>query len=232
MGTVNYGTFGVMMKLCHDHLPTSEGAVIGEQMFASIERYIDQIQRSGQPIGQEVGRVVQMVVGELLSQLGGTLPEARGVVDEVVQYIINSPSIVQRLGTAGAAGRIARDIIDATITRLLRSGALRTAGAELGGALGPRQLFSRASTTAFVAGYKIFDADDPGPPLRWALATYNGGPAATPSGGNRPTCRTTCPLTYSGTPFDYVWEPTKPRRRWTSTPSSGITCPSTGSQAP
>ncbi len=227
MGTVNYGAFGVMMKLCHDLLPASEGAVIGVQVFASIERYIEQIQSSGQTIGQDVSTAIRLVVGELLGLLASDVPEARTVVEEVIQYIINNSELVRRLGTAGAAGEFARMLVDPVITELLRRGALRRAGASIGGALGPARLFSRSSVTAFVAGYKIFDSDDPGPPLRWALATYDGGPTARPSNGNRANCATTCPLTYSGTPFDYVWEPSKPRRRWSST-SAPTTCPPAG----
>jgi hypothetical protein len=118
MGTVNYGAFGVMMKLCHDYLPASQGAAIGSELFGSIERYIAQLQASGQTIGQDVGGVVRMVVETLLAQLGVDLPEARGVIDRVIQYVINDPARVRRRGTSGAAGDVTRALVDAAVAAL------------------------------------------------------------------------------------------------------------------
>ncbi len=78
----------------------------------------------------------------------------------------------------------------------------------------PASLFSRTATIALVQAYKRLDRDDPEPPTRWALATYDGGASATASGGNRPNCPTTCAVPYAGPPFAYVWQPTMPRGAW------------------
>lgn len=78
----------------------------------------------------------------------------------------------------------------------------------------PAQLFSRTATIALVQAYKRLDRDDPEPPTRWALATYDGGATAYASGGNRPNCPTTCAVPYGGGPFAYVWEPVVPRVGW------------------
>ncbi|WP_144183049.1 hypothetical protein [Elioraea rosea] len=75
----------------------------------------------------------------------------------------------------------------------------------------PSSLFSRTATIVLVQAYKRLDRDDPEPPTRWALATYDGGASAYASGGNRPNCPTSCPMPYSGAPFSYVWEPVVPR---------------------
>lgn len=71
--------------------------------------------------------------------------------------------------------------------------------------------FNLAATKFFAQGYKILKGDDPGPPWAWASATWSGGPSAVASGSNRPGCATTCPVPFSGPPFDYVWEPVKKR---------------------
>jgi hypothetical protein len=65
-----------------------------------------------------------------------------------------------------------------------------------------------------ISAYKLFGGhpEDATLPLAWFNATYNGGPTATPSeAGNRPQCKTTCPLDGSIVTWDYVWEPVKPR---------------------
>ncbi len=54
--------------------------------------------------------------------------------------------------------------------------------------------------------------DDPIPPTEWAIAAYRGFPSFHPTQGNRPHCRTTCPVEYRGPSFDWIWEPYKPRR--------------------
>ncbi|SAL80263.1 hypothetical protein AWB71_06083 [Caballeronia peredens] len=71
--------------------------------------------------------------------------------------------------------------------------------------------FSLAATKLLAGGYKLYKGDDPRAPLAWAAATWTGGPGATATGSNRSGCAPTCPVPYSGTPFDYVWEPVKPR---------------------
>jgi hypothetical protein len=75
------------------------------------------------------------------------------------------------------------------------------------------ELFSFPSLLVYVGGYKLWDMENPRDPLRWAIATYNGGYSAIPAGGNRPSCQTTCgnlnPAFFSG--WDYVWEPVKHR---------------------
>ncbi len=78
----------------------------------------------------------------------------------------------------------------------------------------PQALFSRTATVAFVQAYKRLDRDDPEPPTRWAVATYDGGANAYASGGNRPNCPTTCAVPYAGGPFSYVWEPVMARAGW------------------
>lgn len=78
----------------------------------------------------------------------------------------------------------------------------------------PASLFSRTATIALVQAYKRLDRDDPEPPTRWAVATYDGGASAYATGGNRPNCPTECPVPYSGPPFAYVWQPTMPRGAW------------------
>lgn len=80
----------------------------------------------------------------------------------------------------------------------------------------PAALFTRTATIVLVQAYKRLDDDDPEPPTRWAVATYDGGPVARASGGNRPNCPTDCPDTnrYQGGPFSYVWEPVMPRVGW------------------
>ena len=75
---------------------------------------------------------------------------------------------------------------------------------------GLHDLFSATATAALAGGFKIFKGDNPVNPVKWALATYVGGPSATVSGGNRPNCKCTCPVPLSNR-FDYVWEPNKPR---------------------
>ena len=64
-----------------------------------------------------------------------------------------------------------------------------------------------------IRGYKQFiNKEDPSLPIAWMKATFNGGPAATPSGaGNRPNCKCSCPIDGSMVRWDYVWEPAKPR---------------------
>jgi hypothetical protein len=54
--------------------------------------------------------------------------------------------------------------------------------------------------------------EDPTLPIAWFRATFLGGPSAIPTNpGNRPQCKTTCPLDGSIVKWDYVWEPIKPR---------------------
>ncbi|WP_291295176.1 hypothetical protein [Elioraea sp.] len=86
---------------------------------------------------------------------------------------------------------------------------------DLGNCLLPPAVFSRDATTLMVQAYKRLDRDDPEPPTRWAVATYDGGATAYASGGNRPNCPTTCAVPYGGGPFGYVWEPVVPRAGWT-----------------
>lgn len=81
-----------------------------------------------------------------------------------------------------------------------------------------RKVFSLSSTKLIVTAYKLYKGDGPGPPCRWAAATWAGGPAARVSGSNRLTCQPTCSVSYPhslatgyGKQFDYVWEPVKPR---------------------
>lgn len=58
--------------------------------------------------------------------------------------------------------------------------------------------------------------EDAADPIRWVRATYSGGPTATPTGpGNRTHCACGCSLTGRIVPWDYVWEPVKPRARAT-----------------
>jgi hypothetical protein len=66
-----------------------------------------------------------------------------------------------------------------------------------------------------IKAYKKFggSGESPADPLRWVRAAFNGGPSATVSGGNRPTCATTCTESANapGATWDYVWEPVKKR---------------------
>lgn len=71
--------------------------------------------------------------------------------------------------------------------------------------------FSRTATEGFARGYKALDADSPTAPGDWAMATYDSGPAARTSGGNRPNCLPACPVAYSRPGhFNYAWEPVRP----------------------
>jgi hypothetical protein len=72
------------------------------------------------------------------------------------------------------------------------------------------QLFSRLATEQIVVAYKRSQGDDPEPPRRWAIATWDRGPTGIASGGNRPRCQTTCPCRVN-TGFYYVWETVVPR---------------------
>ncbi len=76
-----------------------------------------------------------------------------------------------------------------------------------------KELFSPASLTLYVGGYKLWDMENPIDPLNWAKATYNAGPTAIAAGSNRASCQPTCgplnPAIFSG--WDYVWEPVKHR---------------------
>src|SRR5206468_3916530 len=89
-----------------------------------------------------------------------------------------------------------------------------------------RQAFSRQAVVSLVGGYKIFDRDDPGPPLRWALATYDGGPSAHASAPNRASCAPTCSVPYTSSSFDYAWEPYKPHYFWSA--GAGAAAPAGG----
>jgi hypothetical protein len=153
MGTVNYGTFGVMMKECNTTMSNTPGAWFGVRLEDFVRRGAEQTPEEGETEGniREIARRAQpyMHWATLAAQ------------------IVGSP-----------------------------------------------QLFSETALRTLVALYKIIDGDDPNPPLRWALATYNGGPGASPSGSNRRNCPTTCTLRYGCNPFDFVWEPVKPRRSW------------------
>ena len=59
--------------------------------------------------------------------------------------------------------------------------------------------------------YKTLMRDDPGPPTDWAVATYRGGPGGVSGTENRGFCKGRCGVPYSGKPFDFIWEPHKPR---------------------
>lgn len=71
-------------------------------------------------------------------------------------------------------------------------------------------LFSLPSTALLVAAYKIVKGDNILGPEKWALATWLGGPTARASGGNRPTCGTTC-AGPPPPPFLIAWMPNLPR---------------------
>ena len=71
-------------------------------------------------------------------------------------------------------------------------------------------LFSLPSTIALVGGYKLLKGDNIVGPEKWAIATWLGGPSATTSGGNRPSCGTTC-AGPPPPPFSIVWAPHMPR---------------------
>ncbi len=74
-------------------------------------------------------------------------------------------------------------------------------------------LFSPEMMRLLIYLYKEhYRSDDSGPPISWALASYNGGAGATASGGDRPNCQSSCPVTFSGPTFDYVWLPAYPRK--------------------
>lgn len=57
---------------------------------------------------------------------------------------------------------------------------------------------------------KPWDLDDPSPPRAWARAGFQGYPGHAPTRGNREHCTGRCPFPRSD-PFDFVWEPNKPR---------------------
>ena len=211
MGTVNYGTFGIMMRLCHDWASHASGEFFGEEIFGSIEDFIAQRQRSGETIGADVGEFIRTIVEGLIAQVPQNTPGLREAAEMVIERLLNNAALVRQLGASGAAGQMAANVANHAINLLVSSGVLRHTGRMLGTALGGANFFSRASLISYVGGYKVFDSDDPGPPLRWALATYDGGSSATAHSGNRSTCATTCPLTYTGSAFDYVWEPTRHR---------------------
>jgi hypothetical protein len=62
--------------------------------------------------------------------------------------------------------------------------------------------------------YKTIGAKPEGAtvPIAWVEATYNGGPTATPTiAGDRPRCQCSCTCSGGVVPWDYVWEPVKPR---------------------
>ena len=82
--------------------------------------------------------------------------------------------------------------------------------ALLPGFSGLHELFSLTATALLVGAYKLVKGDNIVGPESWALATWLGGPSATASGGNRPTCAPTC-AGPAPPPFVIVWEPHMPR---------------------
>lgn len=81
-------------------------------------------------------------------------------------------------------------------------------------------LFSPASTAILVGAYKVAKGDNIVGPEKWALAAWTAGPSARPSGGNRPTCATSCPGP-PPPPFFVVWEPNLPRPASVDPPYDG-----------
>ncbi|HYF06130.1 MAG TPA: LysM domain-containing protein, partial [Acetobacteraceae bacterium] len=78
-----------------------------------------------------------------------------------------------------------------------------------------RYAFALEAGKGLIRAYKRFgkEREDPTDPIRWVEATYHGGAAGIPTGkGNRPDCASACRLKGDiATPWDYVWEPVKPR---------------------
>jgi hypothetical protein len=71
--------------------------------------------------------------------------------------------------------------------------------------------FTESYMKFLIWSYKKVTGDDPGPPIEWAVATYKGGPGGVSGTENRRHCTGRCSTPYSGKPFDFVWEPHKPR---------------------
>jgi hypothetical protein len=162
MGTVNYGTFGIMMKLCNQNLGSTPGTWFGRRLADFIRRGAEQAEESG--------------------ETGSNIQRLARAVQPYLSWV-----------------RIAARVV------------------------GSSALFSETAMRLLVAAYKRIDGDDPGPPLTWAIATYNAGASAIPPGGNRNTCSATCTHTYNCNPFDFVWEPVRTRSATTWVPGCSAT---------
>jgi hypothetical protein len=77
-----------------------------------------------------------------------------------------------------------------------------------------RAVYSLEWATGLIQGYKRFGSHPEGAiePVAWTTATFNGGPGGRPTiPGNRPKCKCSCGCSADTVPWDYVWEPLKPR---------------------
>ena len=77
-----------------------------------------------------------------------------------------------------------------------------------------RAIYSLTWATMLIKAYKRFGDNPEGAiiPVAWTVATFRGGPGATPGiPGNRPKCNCKPGLTGNIVSWDYVWEPLKPR---------------------
>jgi hypothetical protein len=71
--------------------------------------------------------------------------------------------------------------------------------------------FEKSDMLIRVAGFKTLAFDNPGPPMEWAEAGFDGFPSHKGTTSNRPQCVAKCPWRESAHVLTWIWEPHRPR---------------------